>query len=79
VLTVQGSTYRLEGEFKDNKPVTEANQILYIPAKKAEDTEEVKGKKAPPAKGKKGAQEEEFPEDGKNRIMYEYQRATGED
>jgi len=30
VITVLGSKYRFESEFKDNKPVFEANQILFL-------------------------------------------------
>lgn len=74
VISVQGSNYHFESEFKEDKPVFEANKILFMPPKKQEE-EEVKDPKAKGgAKGKKG-QEEEQVDDGRNKIQYEYVRA----
>ena len=83
---VQGGTYSLVSNFKDNKPEFEANQMLYKPLKKEEEEEvkvdpKAKGGKPDPKNAKKpvrpiknvdGCQvEEEKEEEGKIKISYE--------
>jgi len=71
---VQGGTYSLVSNFKDNKPEFEANQILFKLLKKEEEEEvkvDPKSKGKPDPKAKKPAVEEEKEEEGKNKISYE--------
>lgn len=71
-LTVLGTNYKFESEFKEDKPVFTANKILFVVPKKVEEEEvkDTKGKAG--AKGKKGAAEEEPVDENVNRLTYEF-------